>query len=732
MITAPYNFVPLNKEVFYPPWADDVSHDIPFEDGESGEIDITITAKSPIFIRDNLKKEEFCQYNGEYYIPGSSIKGMVRNVLEIMSFSKMRNEIFDDNTYAVRDLSEATNFYMQEMKKETFAGWLRKVDNAYIIEDCGEVGRIRHEEIDKALNVDFSKHFKDKIFDAKNSKNKTSEYKYNLIKNKDLNISLSKSFKSKTNAKYDSRVFYNYEKGTNSIATLVLTGQPTPRKDSGEKGDGKGYEFLFFSKKAELKVEKEVVEKFKFAYFDKRKTEPKESPDWTYWKEKLKDGERIPVFFQRNGLKVKHFGLSYLYKLPYSHSIKDGIPRNHFESKDLDLSQIIFGFIDKKSNEALKGRVNFSHFKAISNIKVMESRTEILGTPRASYYPNYILQKDGKLYSTYMDSSFEIAGRKRYPIHSSNQTTKTVLTENENVGVTFSPLKDGIEFSGKLRYHNLKKAEIGALLSVLTFHNTPKTYHNIGMAKSLGYGKIEIKLNGIANINSYLKEFELTIGKQISNWALSPQIEELLAMASEQKNEYNSTLKYMSLTEFAGNKTGDDKDYLKNYTALDNIKKVYVNSLISDEENKQLVENREKILAQRKEKTEQENREKKEREEALKKQLEEKEDFEKALKSEDVQYIESIIKKYPQNELSTQLQTMIDEKKKMLQQNKFSEVNQEVQKAWDNIHNPQYKAKLKGALDNFIKKWEMDKNNKGSEFVLELVQKAKDEFKKVK
>ena len=91
MITAPYNFVPLNKEIFYPSWSNDgkeISHDIPFEDAESGEIDITITAKSPLFIRDSENKEQFCQHNGQYYIPSSSVKGMVRNILEIMSFSK--------------------------------------------------------------------------------------------------------------------------------------------------------------------------------------------------------------------------------------------------------------------------------------------------------------------------------------------------------------------------------------------------------------------------------------------------------------------------------------------------------------------------------------------------------------------------------------------------------------------------------------------------------------------
>ena len=55
MITAPFNFVPLNDKVFFPDWAEKINHDIPFEDGESGLIDITIIAKSPIFVRNHYQ-----------------------------------------------------------------------------------------------------------------------------------------------------------------------------------------------------------------------------------------------------------------------------------------------------------------------------------------------------------------------------------------------------------------------------------------------------------------------------------------------------------------------------------------------------------------------------------------------------------------------------------------------------------------------------------------------------
>ena len=637
MITAPYNFVPLNEKVFFPPWAEDVSHDIPFKDGESGVIDIEITAKSPIFIRDHDNPEEFCNHNGEYYIPATSVKGMIRNVLEIMSFSKLRDEQFTDNTYAIRDLSSSKNFYMKQMQKDTFCGWLKKDGDNYIIEDCGIPLRIHHKQINYAFNIDFASKFHKTGFE------KTSEYKYNLIGGLPRKITVSKPYKSTTNPKYDTRLFCKYEKNGDE-GILVLTGQPTVRKDNGKMGDGKGFEFVFLKPKGELKLDKKVFDNFKFAYFDGRTTQPLESPDWTFWKKKLAKGKKIPVFFQKSGKTVLHFGLSYLYKLPYNHSIKDGISKIHQNSK-LDLAQTIFGFVDTKEKKSLKGRVNFSHFKAIKNIEVLPARTEILGTPRASYYPIYVKQ-NGELFTTFMDSDFSIAGRKRYPIHNTNKVQQTEDTGNSNVGVKFRPLKEGVVFRGKLRYHNLKKAELGAILSALTFHDTPNTYHNIGLAKSLGYGKVDIKIDGIDNIKEYLKEFEVNVVLQILDWKDSLQIKELLSMAVEQNNSGNSKLKYMPLEQYAKNKTEANKDYLRPYSELQNIKTININSLVSDSDLKELKE-KHKAYEEQQQKLLEEKQQKEKMANDIKNIEKE---LEKLPKKVNIQIVENFITKYPDYE----------------------------------------------------------------------------------
>ena len=678
MITAPFNFVPLSEKVFFPDWAEEVSHDVPFEDAQSGVIDVTITAKSPIFVRDHDDAEQFCSHDGTYYIPGSSVKGMIRSVLEVMSFGKMSQ--INDDTYAVRDLRNR-ELYMSKMKPEnTFCGWLKKDEDGYVIEDCGIPGRIKHSEIDNIFNIDFASKFRQGKF-ANKAKDKTAKVKYEMIKSENFEHTFE-FVKKDVN-----REIYRYDKTSKTKGTLVLTGQPSARKEpSGEKPSGKVYEFVFFESKAEIKLAKETFQNFLFAYFDDRKTEPKESPDWTYWKEKLNSGGKVPVFFQKNGKDIAHFGLSYLYKLPYTHSVKDGLPPSHNDNR-LDLAQTMFGFIGK--DEALKGRVQFSHFKAVENVKMLESRTAILGTPRASYYPMYVKQQEGKLFSTFMNGDFSISGWKRYPLHSGATVSSTTDTGNENVGTTFTPLKEGTVFKGKLRYHNLKKAELGALLSSLTFHKTNGCFHNIGLAKALGYGKIEIKLNVTEDITEHLKAFEVELSEQVGDWSQSEQIRELLSMATEQSNSGNSKLKYMELEQFANSKSRD-KDYLRPYTELDNINTVSATSLISEAD-------LEALRVRQAERKEQELvlQEKRKKEEQHRKE------WEIVYKSTTLATIENFIAKYPETMFLKTAQEKIADIKNSLQIEILKAKVKEAEEKWKAVVNVDPKHK-ETALIKFI------------------------------
>lgn len=182
IIKAPYNFVPVSKQVVKPYWTKHVSHDIPFADTQSGTIEVTMTAESPIFVKNGLKKSEEEQFfnmndgkkEGQkkpfdfnrdergYFIPGSSLRGMIRSVMEVMSFGRMENKV-NDHKYALRDLSGAMKKHYRDNLKpdKIFAGWLSKdlLTNTYRINEYDIPGRISHRQLDSDFGLKMTKHF---------------------------------------------------------------------------------------------------------------------------------------------------------------------------------------------------------------------------------------------------------------------------------------------------------------------------------------------------------------------------------------------------------------------------------------------------------------------------------------------------------------------------------------------------------------------------------------------
>ena len=142
MIKAPYNFVPLAHKVVFPEWADQISIDQPFEDGISGTINVKYTAQTPGFFGNGKNKENGCSdnytaANGKYAIPGSSLRGMLRNVIEIASFGKFNR--VSDAALSVRDLQNRElyiNYFTKtngpkEYESTSKAGWLAFEDGIW-------------------------------------------------------------------------------------------------------------------------------------------------------------------------------------------------------------------------------------------------------------------------------------------------------------------------------------------------------------------------------------------------------------------------------------------------------------------------------------------------------------------------------------------------------------------------------------------------------------------------
>jgi CRISPR-associated protein (TIGR03986 family) len=595
MITTPYNFVPLSSTVIKPHWVDFISNDIPFAESESGELDIIIKAESPIYVRNGAsksanddEKNSFNNYNGNYFIPGSSIKGMLRSIVEIMSFGHMDGRV-NDHKYSVRDFQNNILYDKIRISQDACCGWLYKNENGYTLHKCGKPGRISHEALDAKFKIGLSSHYRNRQ-NIQNDAQKSAKSKYDLFE-------FPKDNHRFTEDKIDNnRVIYRFDpKG--KFGTIVMTGQSSVREMNQKinRWTGKHLEFVFFDTDFDansLLLDENVVNNFFFAMYDHDIAQQKD--DWKWRKKDLDGGKKIPVFYREQNNKIIDLGLTSLYKITYNNSIGDLIKKHQLTS-GFDLADAIFGYTENDS--ALKGRVHIEHAFVKTAVRQLSKVNEVLASPKASYYPNYIENSPNKQgivngnYSTLMNDNAVIRGWKKYPVHKANPIVNSVIY-SDKISTSFCPLPAGTEFQFKIRYHNLRKEELGALLSAITFHNTDGLFHSLGSGKPLGYGKVKLIVAGCSNLVDYLKSFELYMNYELNKvkevWLQTPQIKELIAMASPADD---SQLKYMQLS--SGNPTFTsakrDKQALLKYSKISQ-NTTALNSLISDDDLRKIQE----------------------------------------------------------------------------------------------------------------------------------------------
>ncbi len=588
-IKAPFNFVPLSDTVYFPDWAEKISQDVPFSDGISGSIEIEIDAKTPIFVCDghpqdkqdnnetngdnsnqnnNINPQSFSKTpDGRFFIPGSSIKGAVRNVLEVMSFGKMKldkramfaHREWDREQYDLLNPNEQSRLH---------CGYLKRNGDCYVINDCDKPYRIANTRIDEYLEEPiFRDYFEsDSRFDLNevdpntNLDPKTAIFKYKLLEGKkaitDLRFSIDEDYAVEYR---ENRV--KVDPNGDFTGDIVLTGQPDKWKYSRQekrkqfKGKGKFYEFVFKNKIIHTyTIDAETFEHFKFIY--------ENSDEWTRIKSLLDSDKGVPVFFRPEGNdRIKDFGMAFLYKLPYDRSPYDTLGARH-KKDNPDLAECIFGKIGDKS---LKGRVQFSNAFATEHEVDREYRLT-LSSPKASYYPMYIEQEGRNgvttRYQTY--DRGRLAGWKRYPIRNG---VWEYSTGSEKLDTIIIPLKTA-KFIEIIRFHNLRPIELGALLSAITFHGNEGCYHSVGQGKPYGFGKVTFKINkrnfkvdscGFDQDKYLMALYENQMNAAVPGWINSPSLKELITMAHDLITDADShAFKYMTM-----NNNRNENEFLK-------------------------------------------------------------------------------------------------------------------------------------------------------------------------
>lgn len=575
MITAPYNFVPLSKFVYFPDEPERISHDIPFSDGISGEISCTLVTKTPVYVRNggnwnheevrkNPEAQSFFKVKDTFMIPGTTLKGMLRNVIEIISFGKLNR--VDDYRYSVRDLQNPklygkhmTDNISGKYRAKPSAAWLTldRADDQWYLTPC-EYARVEQSDLKayakiKSLGPDRALAFE----------------KYETWHKAGVNLQV-KFDCDMTEVPYPHKkgeITLLYRKSRNigkgpKTGTIVLTGQPNPRKHM---------EFIFFgpdaasitSSTTRHPVSPTLRKEFEFIHSND-KLEPNE--DWAYWKGKMKRGEPVPVFCLGNTSKPESIGLALMYRLPYKHSVHEVIRNtspDHF-CADPDFAETLFGFAGNP--EGLKGRVSIT--PAVAPQSTLPSSHKvydvILGTPRPTYYPNYLEQPSVHkgFYKTFMDDDCHVRGWKRYPARPGSDIEVQYSTpEQQNVATKLIPLPEGAEFTFKVKVHNLRPAELGAVIWALTWGGNEKCHHALGMGKSFGWGQVVIRINQDghlakitgealtgADVTQCLHDFiDQMKNKICKDWAETPQMKQLLAMANPDIKPQCAELRHMAL-----------------------------------------------------------------------------------------------------------------------------------------------------------------------------------------
>lgn len=569
MIRSPYNFVPVSDKVFFPDWADQISHDIPFSDGVSGSLELTITAKTPLFVRNGHTKEDarlkstnyqsFSKVDGRYFIPSTSIKGSIRSIMEILTFGKMSR--INDKRYSIRDLN--LKKYMEHFQNnQIHCGWMSLKDNEIEIIDNGIPYRISYAHLDEKWGTDFQGMCTDPDR-FKRAKSISAVEMYSVAGTNSLKEKF-KEYKFSSNP-VDIRKMVNFsEDGYDG--TIVFTGQPGIRKNATKfaKASGKNFQFVFLNKiigeyKLDYMNENSIFQDFCFVY--------KDSEIWNYWRPKFENGEGIPVFFSLENGQVKHIGLSYLYKLPYPNKISAYMNHTHREMKR-DMADCIFGnVIDGEDiKESLKGRVLFTHafYDKNQGGGIMDEPLAVyMSSPKPTYYPIYLSQKGingsmvdakgtGIPFVTMLDSKAQLKGWKRYPIRQEAVDTFEIPKGQEDNANTFQPMQKGSVFKGRVFFHNLRKLELGALLRSIEINEN--SFHSIGFAKPYGYGVVDIKVDSVSIMENGIsmedckKDFLELMKAKIENYTSSRQLKELYKMTSVQ--QVYSPLEYMDLKEF--------------------------------------------------------------------------------------------------------------------------------------------------------------------------------------
>lgn len=474
-INYPYNFVRVNT---------DVDKEM-FERGSlSGIINCTFINKSPLFFPGTKKEdngvkghfnEEFLKENGKYVIPGSSLKGSIRSVLEAISNSCFVN--IEDERLEKRLGAGKFN--------DRVIGIIKKLPTEL------DPGLIVEAKVLKVKTEALSYKYKDR------GKGKEGVYNIqlsNLIKNYEK-IDTENEFDKVTNGKNDmDGILWISSNMFNKKHEKILFTETGNKTYKFSMNDYKDIEYLLNQRN-----ERDLKKGGKKFYIDD-----------------LKSGD--PIIFQIDSSgKAKNLAFSEIPRLRYDYSPYDLLDKELRSCETFEKACYacrVFGMTgnnnvqmeeDKKDKTSLQGRVFFSDGSIEKNKADIQNTyvtIKSLGEPHPTLTRFYLDN------GTYDDNKTKIRGRKFYWHHTDkidkdyNEFKKSITPHMDRNGKIKFPHNSSIKFMNygnifefKVSFKDLKEDELGLLL--LSLELEEGMLHKFGKAKALGFGSSKVTIESL-------------------------------------------------------------------------------------------------------------------------------------------------------------------------------------------------------------------------------------------
>jgi CRISPR-associated protein (TIGR03986 family) len=254
---------------------------------------------------------------------------------------------------------------------------------------------------------------------------------------------------------------------------------------------------------------------------------------------RLKEGE--PAFGMLDESdNVVVLGANMMMPLRYKHSLAEIAARQQDAGgvATQDMTRAVFGFVPASAQHdpppAVKSRVSFEDAVCAAPDPHYSDHgvfPDILASPKPTSFQMYArASADGRPVHWDNDPGAAIRGFKRY-WHQPDATPHPTLHEIRPVGINdpmsthIRPVRTGVRFIGRVHFENLTAEEFGAL--VASIHLPDGLAHKVGMAKSLGLGSVDVRIAKLCLVDAAARYASLAPRAGVREFADFRQSEQL-------------------------------------------------------------------------------------------------------------------------------------------------------------------------------------------------------------